>query len=81
MPARCFYFNVTKEMATHLDAQRNTNPNREHLSKRVGRMPINIFFSRFEYPTVSEGFTEVKEVRFVGKFVNEDDKSQFYSFS
>jgi len=81
VPIRCFVFNVTKDMALHMDKQRKTNTERTHLSKHVGRIPIFTFFKKFQAPTTTEGFTEIKEVSFVGKFVNEADKKSFTSFS
>ena len=74
---RCFVFDMEKKFALHLDNQRNINTNREHLSKRVGKMPINIYYAQYKAPTISEGFTEIKKVQFVAKFVNEKDKECF----
>jgi bifunctional polynucleotide phosphatase/kinase len=81
VPVRCFYFNVTKEVATHLDTQRKINEGREHLSKRVGRIPIATFFKKFQPPEKSEEFTNIEEVCFVAKFESDKDKDTFNSLS
>eukprot|EP01022_Parablepharisma_sp_SALTPOND_P008886 TRINITY_DN1371_c0_g1_i1.p4 TRINITY_DN1371_c0_g1~~TRINITY_DN1371_c0_g1_i1.p4 ORF type:complete len:449 (+),score=64.45 TRINITY_DN1371_c0_g1_i1:17727-19073(+) len=77
VPVRCFWFNVPKEMAMHMDKQRKTNTERKHLSKHVGRIPIFTYYKKFEMPEIAEGFTEVKEVHFVAKFESEKDKDMF----
>ncbi len=81
VPVRCFWFNVSKEMAIHMDKQRRENSARTHLSKHVGKIPIYKFLKEFKMPTTTEGFDEVKEVCFVGKFVSEDDKKNFCTFN
>jgi hypothetical protein len=78
-------------MAFHLNSQRNVNPHRNHFSKRVPPVAVHTFFKKFEMPQVDinlnknskveEGFTEVREVQFIGKFKNAEDKDQFYQFS
>jgi len=81
VPVRCFYFKVTKEVATHLDIQRKINEGRKHLSKRVGKIPIATFFKKFEAPTKEEGFADIEEVCFVAKFEGDKDKDTFNSLS
>lgn len=81
VPVRCFYFNATKELATHLDTQRKINEGREHLSKRVGRIPIATFFKKLQEPETKEGFSNVEEVSFVAKFVSDKDKDTFNSLT
>jgi len=81
IPVRCFYFNVSKEQATHQDTQRKINTERQHLSKHVGRIAMAIYFKNFEMPEISEGFDEISEVNFIAKFENEKDKQMFNKFA
>eukprot|EP00826_Nyctotherus_ovalis_P020569 TRINITY_DN16473_c0_g2_i7.p1 TRINITY_DN16473_c0_g2~~TRINITY_DN16473_c0_g2_i7.p1 ORF type:complete len:426 (+),score=111.34 TRINITY_DN16473_c0_g2_i7:218-1495(+) len=74
VPVRCFYFKMTKELATHLDTQRKINEGREHLSKRVGKIPIAMFFKKLQPPRKEEGFAGVEEVNFVAKFEGDKDR-------
>ena len=78
---RCFYFNIPKTFALHLDLLRVTNKLRQHLSTKVGKIASNVFFSKIEPPSTSEGFFEVKKVNFVGIFENDNDKNEFYKYS
>lgn len=79
---RAFFFEIEKALAFHLDTLRETNSHRKHLSGRVGSIPIHSFFKNCEKPEKSEGFSEVKCVRFVaGPFENKDDEETFFSFS
>jgi len=41
---------------------RQINEHRTHLSKRVGKIPIHVFFKKFQKPELSEGFKEIKIV-------------------
>lgn len=81
VPVRCFYFKVTKEVATHLDTQRKVNEGREHLSKRVGKIPIAVFFKKLQPPRKEEGFAGVEEVNFVAKFESDKDRDTFNSLT
>lgn len=81
VPIRCFYFGITKDLAFHLDTLRLVNKHRNHLSGRVGSMPIHKFYKDFECPELNEGFEEIKEVELVGgPFDNEEDEKLFFSF-
>ena len=52
---------------------------RNHLSKRVGSIPIHTFFKKLQKPDISEGFDEVNEIHFnPGPFENEKDEETFY---
>ena len=68
-------------MALHLDNQRKINKARKHLSSHVGKIPIHTFYKKFEMPSVAEGFTEIKEVCFVAKFIDDKDKATFSSLT
>ena len=81
VPVRSFVFKMPKDMAFHLDTLRRVNKHRNHLSGRVGSMPIHKFYKDFEEPNASEGISEVREVELVGgPFENSDDEKLFYSF-
>ncbi|CAG9316434.1 unnamed protein product [Blepharisma stoltei] len=81
VPVRCFLFSMPKEMAFHLDTLRLVNKHRNHLSGRVGSMPIHKFYKDFQRPELREGFEEIKEVELVGgPFDNEEDEKLFFSF-
>ncbi|OMJ84442.1 hypothetical protein SteCoe_14455 [Stentor coeruleus] len=81
IPVRCFIFRMPKDMAFHLDTLRRVNKHRNHLSGRVGSMPIHKFYKDFNEPNLKEGFEEIKEVELVGgPFDNADDEKLFYSF-
>ncbi len=49
---RAFFFEIDKNLAFHLDTLREINPNRKHLSRRVGSIPIHSFFKKNEKPEV-----------------------------
>lgn len=79
---RVFLFTVPKELALHLDTQRKINTHRTHFSKRVGRIVIATYYKQLEVPQLSEGFKQIKKVRFVaGPFANDADRDCFESFS
>ncbi|EGR29444.1 sap DNA-binding domain protein [Ichthyophthirius multifiliis] len=78
---RAFVLSVDKDLAMHLDNQRETNKERKHFSKRVGRIPIHTFFKNFQEPTKNEGFDEIAHINFIaGPFLNDKDKQNFFSF-
>ena len=81
-PIRVFVFQVSKELAMHLNNLRAINKNRKHYSGYVNNIPIHTFFKNFEEPDTKEGFTEIVHVNFVpGPFENEQDKKLFYCLS
>jgi hypothetical protein len=49
---RGFVFELTKDLAFHLNTLREINPHRKHLSGRIPPVPIHTFFKNFEKPTV-----------------------------
>ena len=81
VPVRCFIFKMEKDMAFHLDTLRRVNKHRNHLSGRVGSMPIHKFYKDFEEPQKCEGFSCIHEVELIGgPFENSEDEKLFYSF-
>jgi len=67
---RCFEFLTEKDVCFHNDYQRVANDKRNHLSGKVGSIPIHSFFKYKEPPTLDEGFYEINRVNFVAKFEN-----------
>lgn len=48
----------------------------------MGSIPIHTFFKNVEKPETSEGFSEVKTVKFIaGPFDNKDDEETFFCFA
>ena len=81
-PVRAFVFQVSKDLAFHLNNLRAINKNRKHYSGHVNNIPIHTFFKNFEQPEIKEGFKEIVQVNFVpGPFENEKDKKLFYYLS
>eukprot|EP00347_Sterkiella_histriomuscorum_P006646 403351974 len=82
IPIRCFIFDVPKEVCMHNNNQRKINAHREHLSGKVPAIPIHSFFKNSEKPTMAEGFSEIKTIKFqAGPFDNDEDKKTYYSLS
>ena len=82
VPVRCFYFDVPKEVCMHNNKQRKTNPHRQHLSKKVPDIPIHSFFKNHVKPQESEGFSEIKIIKFQpGPFENPKDQEQYNSYT
>ena len=81
-PIRAFVFQVSKELAMHLNNLRDINKFRKHYSGPVNNIPIHSFFKNYEEPKTQEGFKEIINVNFVpGPFENEEDKKLFYCLS
>ncbi|KAL4456188.1 hypothetical protein ABPG74_014149 [Tetrahymena malaccensis] len=79
---RAFDLQITKDLAFHLDNQRENNKNRTHFSKRVGKIPIHKFFKDYQAPTEDEGFDQIGTVNFIaGPFNNKADEESFFSFT
>ena len=78
---RCFLFLTSKELCFHNDFQRIANDKREHFSGKAGSIPIHSWFKYLEKPTADEGYYEIKEVNFLAKFKDEEDKKAYQAFS
>lgn len=59
IPARCIYFDVSKETCFHNNFMRKANPHRAHHSGSVPKIPIHSFFKNSTMPDVKEGFSEI----------------------
>ena len=79
---RVFNFDVSKELAMHLNNLRRINKYRKHFSEAVNVIPIHTFFKYYEEPNKNEGFNEIVKVNFVpGPFDSENDEKLFYCLS
>eukprot|EP01105_Mastigella_eilhardi_P001023 TRINITY_DN1129_c0_g1_i1.p1 TRINITY_DN1129_c0_g1~~TRINITY_DN1129_c0_g1_i1.p1 ORF type:complete len:550 (+),score=127.44 TRINITY_DN1129_c0_g1_i1:268-1917(+) len=78
VPVRCFWFQTGEQLAKHL------NVLREKLTRgavsRIPRIAYNVFTSRFEEPTMAEGFTEIKKINWVPAFESEKDRLAFLQY-
>jgi bifunctional polynucleotide phosphatase/kinase len=78
---RCFFFDIPKPLAFHMDNQREVNAHRKHQSKRVGSIAIHSFYKKLEVPEKSEGFSEVETVDLIaGPFDSKEDEQMFFSY-
>ncbi|ELR14356.1 DNA 3'phosphatase [Acanthamoeba castellanii str. Neff] len=79
LPARCFYFATSKDVAKHLNhfRERLTDGERRH----VPDMGYNIYAKNFKEPKPSEGFTEVKKINFVPRFDSKLEERLFLQFT
>lgn len=82
LKVRCFYIDIPKQLAFHLNNLRNVNNERKHFSESVNQIPIHTFYKHLEIPTLEEGFDEIVNLNFVpGPFVNDKDKKLFYLYN
>jgi len=77
MPARCFYFSMDMNLSKHLNYFRERKGEKKH----VPTIAYNVFKGQYEEPSVKEGFTEVKRIRFIPKFKDEDEKKLFCKYA
>jgi len=73
IPVRCFRFDLEEKLAQHLNMFRE----RVGISAHVPRIGYNIYKKNFKEPALSEGFSEVKKIRFVASFDNPDHEKVF----
>ncbi|KAL6053486.1 DNA kinase/phosphatase Pnk1 [Balamuthia mandrillaris] len=75
VPVRCFHFQTPLELAQHLNIFREKITNGEH--KHVPRIGYAMFKKRFQEPSKSEGFTEIKKINFVANFESQEAEKLF----
>lgn len=90
IPVRCFYFDVSMEVAQHLNAFRAfcslLRRKRNGHEPRVKRIPDVAYYSyrsQFEAPSLAEGFSEIKTIHFVVEptiFANNEEKALLLRF-
>ncbi|XP_075047325.1 bifunctional polynucleotide phosphatase/kinase [Mixophyes fleayi] len=78
VPARCFHFTATIEVAKHNNRFREMT-SKGHIS--VNDMVINSYKSKFVAPSVSEGFSEILKINFVPNFKDPDQRALYQQFS
>jgi len=73
IPVRCFHFTTEHDLAYHLNYYREKLVN----TRRIPDVAYRTYKSRFEEPSLDEGFTEVKKIDFVLDFEKEEHKKLF----
>lgn len=74
---RCLYFNVSFEMAFHINRFRSIISDRT----KVPIIVYRIFKKKFQMPELSEGFTEIKIANFVPQFKHKKSMNLFMCWS
>lgn len=79
VPVRCFYFNTSDELASHLNFYRERMT--EGKIRRIPRVAFNVYKKRFEAPSMDEGFTEIATVKFTPHFKNAQARKFFQQWT
>jgi len=75
VPVRCFRFEITEDLAKHLNYYRERLTNGEiHHVPRIG---YAVYKKKLEEPQLREGFTEIRKIHFVPHFNSEEEKKLF----
>ncbi|XP_050080459.1 uncharacterized protein F21D5.5 [Anopheles maculipalpis] len=77
IPVRCFLMDVSYKHARHNNEFREMT-DRSHST--ISEMVFNSYKSKFQPPTVAEGFTEIVKVQFVPNFANKDHEQLYRMF-
>ncbi|XP_064610929.1 bifunctional polynucleotide phosphatase/kinase-like isoform X2 [Liolophura sinensis] len=77
VPCRCFYFTASLQQARHNERFRSLT---DKLHKPINDMVMNSYKSKFEEPSVSEGFTQVIKINFVPKFTDLSHEKLFFQY-
>ncbi|XP_002740993.1 uncharacterized protein F21D5.5-like [Saccoglossus kowalevskii] len=75
VPARCFWFQTSLELAHHMNLYRQTQTRGK--TRRVPDVAFNVFKMNFSEPELAEGFSEIKKIEFIPKFASKNDESVF----
>ncbi|XP_063798503.1 bifunctional polynucleotide phosphatase/kinase isoform X2 [Pseudophryne corroboree] len=78
VPARCFLFTATIEVAKHNNRFREMT-SKGHVS--VNDMVINSYKSKFVAPSLNEGFSEILKINFVPNFKEPGLRALYQQFS
>eukprot|EP00002_Diphylleia_rotans_P025508 TRINITY_DN5044_c0_g1_i2.p1 TRINITY_DN5044_c0_g1~~TRINITY_DN5044_c0_g1_i2.p1 ORF type:complete len:423 (-),score=106.47 TRINITY_DN5044_c0_g1_i2:269-1537(-) len=78
-PIRCFVMQTSQDLADHLNLYRERITNGE--SPHVPSIAVNRFKSSFKEPTLSEGFSEIKQINFVPNFDSDTDRQVFLQYT
>jgi len=77
IPVRCFRFEVEEKLAQHLNMFRE----RAGISPHVPRIGYAMYKKKFQEPDLAEGFSEIKKIKFVPHFENDDHKNLFHQLA
>jgi len=75
VPVRCFWFNISQDLAEHMNMYRERASNGKE--KHVPKIGYNIYKKQFVPPSKREGFVQVKEISFVPSFDSDKDLRLF----
>jgi len=75
VPVRCFVFELSRELANHLNFFREKVTDGDR--RRVPDVGFNVYKSKFQQPTMKDGYKEICTVRFVPKFTDEATRRLF----
>lgn len=70
---RCFYFNIDRALAWHMNLYRSKTSK----TSRLSVIAFNMYNSKFQMPDVSEGFGEVLSINFVPNFTYPQERDRF----
>jgi len=73
--ARCFQFETNEDMSKHLNMMREKLTGGAH--KHVPRIAYAMYKKNLVAPTASEGFSDVKTVKFIASFENDEHRKLF----
>lgn len=59
---------------------RQDNPHRKHLSDKVPKIAIHMYFKNLQTPDKNEGFSDVVTIGFVESFENLQDEETYKTF-
>lgn len=79
VPVRAFVMTTSLNHAKHNNIYREIiDTSKEHA--KIGEMLLNMFMSKYQAPTINEGFTEIVKINFVPKFSCEQHKQIYYMY-
>jgi Predicted kinase len=79
VPVRCFYFDVPIDVAKHMNLHRQYMTNGK--VRRIPDVGYNVYKSKFGMPDKSEGFAEIKTIKFVPHFESDEERKQFLKWN
>ncbi len=78
-PVRCLWLQTSFDLAHHLNLFRQTQS--EGKQRRVPDVGFNVFKSKFEEPSLNEGFSVIEKIDFKPEFDCEADEKLFEQWS
>lgn len=76
VPVKCLWFSAQLPLAQHLNVHRSITKN----MYRLPQVAFSTYHSRFQEPTLNEGFQEVVKIPFVPKFDTPKEQRVFEMF-